>query len=291
MNRFSVCLLGLSLAGTCGLAAAGQESTSATPSMPKVMQITREFTKPYKSGAAHEKTESAFLEAMSKANWPTHYVGMTSLSGKSRALYLTSYESFEAWEKDNAAVAKNSSLAAALESAAVADGELLDAVDQGVFVYIEEGSLHPMADISHQRFMEVSVYQVKPGHTREWNEAVKMVKGAYEKMGTGTHWALYREAYGGAGGRYVVFESHKTLAEIDHAFMEDEQFGKALGEDGMKHLDELVAASVETSQHELFQFNPHMSYVPETWSKSDPDFWKSPASAAKEVAEEQKSKQ
>jgi len=274
MNKLSPCLLGLSVAVACSLAAAAQESSPATPSIPKVLQITREFTKPYKGGAAHDKTESAFVDAMTKAKWPTHYIGMTSLSGKSRALYLTSYASFEAWEKDNAAVEKNTALAAELERASVADGELLDEVDQGVFVYSEESSLHPMADLSHQRFMEVSVYTVRPGHTREWREAVKLVKGAYEKAGTGVHWAMFHEAYGGQGSRYLILESHKTLAEIDSDFLNDKKFAEALGEDGLKHLDELVAASVETAQHELFQFNPHMSYVADEWIAADPDFWK-----------------
>lgn len=290
MNRFCVSLLGLSFAGACCLAAAGQETTPATPSMPKVIQITREYTKPYKGGAAHDKTEAAFIEAMSKAKWPTHYVGMTSLTGRSRAIYMTPFMSFDAWEKDNAAVAKNSVLSAALENASVTDGELLDEVDQGVFVFNEEGSFHPRADVSHQRFMEISLYQVKPGHSREWDEAVKMVKAAYEKAGLDEHWALYRQAYGGSGGRYLVLSAHKNLAEIDQGFAEDAQFAKAIGDDGMKHLDELIAASVDTTQHELFQFNPHMSYVPEEWTKSDPDFWKPAASAAKEMAEEQKSK-
>jgi hypothetical protein len=52
--------------------AAAQEMSPATPSMPKVLQVTREFTKPYRAGQAHDKTESAFVEAMSRAKWPTH---------------------------------------------------------------------------------------------------------------------------------------------------------------------------------------------------------------------------
>jgi hypothetical protein len=274
MNKLSPYLLGLSVAVACSLTAAAQESSPATPSFPKVLQISREFTKPYKGGAAHDKTESAFVEAFTKAKWPTHYIGMTSLSGKSRALYLTPYASFEAWEKDYAAIRKNTVLAGELERAFVADGELLDEVDQGVFVYSEESSLHPMTDLSHQRFMEVSLYQVRPGHTREWREAVKMVKGAYEKAGTGNHWAMFHEAYGGLGGRYLVLQSHKTLAEIDSDFLNDKKFAEALGDDGLKHLDELIAESVESAQHELFQINPRMSYVSDEWIAADPDFWK-----------------
>jgi len=64
-----------------------------------------------------------------------------------------------------------------------------------------------------------------------------------------------------------------------------------MGEDGMKKLGELVAASVESSQHQLFAFNPHMSYVADEWIKADPDFWKPKAAAApaaKPATEEKK---
>jgi hypothetical protein len=76
-------------------------------------------------------------------------------------------------------------------------------------------------------------------------------------------------------GSYLVLTARKTLAEVDHGFqVENKQFETAMGADGMKKLDELVAASVESDQHQLFAFNPQMSYVAEEWVKADPDFWK-----------------
>src|SRR5215813_14614374 len=98
MNSISRTLLSVSLAFLCCSIASAQEQSSG--SIPKVLQITREFTKPGKAGAVHEKAESAFVQAMAHAKWPTHYMGMTSLTGKQRALFLTQYTTFEAWEKD-----------------------------------------------------------------------------------------------------------------------------------------------------------------------------------------------
>ena len=37
---------------------------------------------------------------MAKANWPTHYIAMTTVTGPSEAWFLTGYPSFAAWEKD-----------------------------------------------------------------------------------------------------------------------------------------------------------------------------------------------
>jgi len=292
MNKFSRVLLALPLVAVCFSAASAQEMASSS-AIPKVLQIQREFLKPGKSGMAHEKTESAFIQALTRAKWPTHYIAMTSLSGKSRALFLTSYPSFEAWEKDGAAADKNASLSAALDRANMVDGELLDSQDQGLFILQEEMSLRPKADLSAMRFMEISTYHVRPGHGKEWAEAVKLVKAAYEKGVPDSHWGMFMQKYGGNGDTYLVLTSHKSLAEIDRGFAEDKQFVAAMGEDGMKKLSELVANCVESSQHQLFAFSGPMSYAQDDWIKSDPAFWKPKAStpaAPKAPADAKKAK-
>ena len=122
MKIISPVLLGLSLAVVgSSLAAAQEMQGQEMQGPPKVLQITREFIKPGKSGALHDASESKFVAAMTKAKWPTHYVAMNSLSGKSRALYLAGYPSFDAWGKDNAAIDKNKDLSAELDRDSVAD--------------------------------------------------------------------------------------------------------------------------------------------------------------------------
>ncbi len=274
MNTFGRCLVGLTAGVALTCVAAAQEQSQGSMSIPKVLQITREFVKAGKAGMAHEKTESAFVQAMAHANWPTHYLAVTSLSGKSRALFLTRYASFEAWEKDSMAVERNAALSAALDHALMADGELLDSVDQGVFLFNGEMSLRPRADLSHMRYLQTSLYHVRPGHGREWEEVVKMVKAAYEKGVPNAHWGMFEEIYGGEGGTYLVLTARQSLAEVDRGFEEDKQFTSAMGEDGMKKLSELVGASVDSAQHQLFEFNPRMSYPEPDWVKSDPDYWK-----------------
>jgi hypothetical protein len=290
MNKFSRTLLAVSLGITCSCVVAAQDK----PAIPKVLQITREFTKPGKAGMVHDKAESAFVQAMARAKWPTHYIGMTSLSGKQRALFLTQYESFEAWEKDAAAVEKNAALSASLDRAGMADGELLDSIDQGVFVFNEELSLRPRPDLSPMRYLDISGYHVRPGHGKDWNDIVKMVKSAYEKAVPEAHWGVFAQFYGGEGGTYLVLTARKSLTEVDRSFLDSKQFQAAMGEDGMKKLDELVASTIESSLHNLFAFNPHMSYVADEWIKND-DFWKPksaamPAAAPKPATEDKKAK-
>jgi len=293
MRKLSRLLVALSLVSAYACVTAAQEVSAGSASIPKVLQITREFIKPGKAGMAHDKTESTFVEALSRAKWPTHYIGMNSLSGKSRALYFTWYESFEAWQKDTDAAAKNSTLSASLDRAAMADGELLDSMDQGVFYFREEMSLRPRPDLSQMRYMEVTLFHVRPGKDKQWAEVVKMAKAGYEKAVPDSHWGMFEEVYGADGGTYLLLSSHKSLAEIDKAFAEGKQFEAAMGEDGMKKLDELYAECCEPAQQQLFAFNPRQSYVQDDWIKADPEFWKPKAAAistAKAKVEDKKAK-
>jgi hypothetical protein len=242
---------------------------------PKVLLITREYVKPGKNGEAHEKAESAFVQAMAKAKWPVNYVAMTSLSGKSRALFFTFYDSFDSWEKDVMAVNKNAALSASLERANAADGGLLESSDQGVFVYEDEFSLRPRYSDPKRRAMEISSYHVRPGHYEEWSELVKLVRGAFEKGVPDSHWACYRLQYGGAGGTYLFLTGLRSATEIDAGFAQDKQFEQTLGEHGLRRLGELEAAAVDSSEHQLFVINPKMSYPSDDTIKADPDFWQS----------------
>jgi hypothetical protein len=286
MKIVSRILLGTVFATASGSLASAQEA----PAPPKVLQITREFIKPGKSGAIHDRSESNFVQAMARAKWPTHYIALNSLSGKSRALYLTSYPSFEAWQKDNDAVEKNTALMGELDRLSVADGELLDSLEQFVFYYDPDTSYRPHADLSEARYMEVTSFHVRPGHTKDWEQLAKMVIEAHQKAGTSAHWATYEIAYGG-DNEYVVLSADKSMADIDKGFAEGKQFEEAMGEEGMKKLRDLISTTIESSDSELFAINPRQSYAPEEWIKANPDFWKpkTPAAPAAKPAPEKKS--
>jgi hypothetical protein len=260
------------------------------PPPPKVLAITREFLKPGKGGALHEKSESAFVQAMMRAKWPTHYLAVNAITGKPRTLFLTGYDSFEAWEKDVLAEQANATLSAATEKAAVADGELLSDADAAALVYRDDYSLRSSVDIPHMRYFEISLYRVRPGHDQDFDAIVKMVKAAYEKV-PDVRFATYRALYGQEGNTYIVFTPMKSAAELDQDFEHSKQFMANMGDDGMKKFSDLMAAAIETSQHNLFVFSPSMSYVSDEWIKADPDFWKPKHVAPPKKAAEEKTGQ
>jgi hypothetical protein len=286
-------LLGLSLAVAGSTLTAAQSDSSTSP-LPKILQITVEYTKPYKGGAAHDKTESAFIAAQQKAKFPVYYVAMNAMSGRSRAIFMTHFDSFAEMEKDNKLVDSNPALAEGLERAGLADGELLNEVDQMVFTYDEDLSYHPHSDMQNHRVYQISIFHVRPGKTKEWHDVVKMVKEAHEKAGTHDHWGMYEIAFGAPDGTFIALSGDPSMSAVDLAFDEDKKFREAIGgEEGMRKLDEKFGEAVESSHSELFTVNPKQSYVTEDWIKADPTFWKPKAAApaAKPAAADKKSGQ
>lgn len=276
--KISPILLGLSLAVTGSTVAAAQDTSSKPPA---VLQIVREYVKPGKAGAQHDKTESAFVALMNKAKLQGHYVALNSMSGKTRALYIARYPTFAAWEADNKTLDKSPGLGAEFDRAAAADGELLDSLDQVVYTYDEELSYHPHPDVSHARYYEITVFHVRPGHRKDWYDVTKAYKEANDKAGTTQHWATYEIAYGTEAGTYISITARDSLTEVDAGMAEGKKISAALGgEEGMRKLDEAFWAAIDSTHTELFSINPRQSYPEEQWLKGDPDFWKPKAEAA-----------
>jgi hypothetical protein len=284
MKKFTGVLLGVSLlVGGIGLATA--QDTSEVQPPPKVLALYREYLKPGKAGTVHEKSESAFVQAVTKAKVPTNYLAVDSISGRPRSLFLFPYDSFDGIEKDYMNTQKNPALATALDHAMVTDGELLSDMDSTLLAYREDQSLRPNVDIAHMRYFEISLFQVRPGHGKDWDDIVKLVLAAYEKV-PDAHWATYEVVYGQQpNSTYVVFTAIKSAVDIDKEFAQDKDFVAAMGEDGMKKLAELETQALESRQSNLFSFNPRMSYPPERWVKADPDFWKPKPAAIKKAPE------
>lgn len=281
MNKISgLCLISCLL--LCGRAMVAQdhpaEPSGAVMPAPKVLVIQREWVKPGRSGSMHDKSEAAFVNAMKAAKWPTHYLAAEAMSGRPRVLFMIGYPSFDAWEKDNDAMEKNSMLTTAFEKASYNDADLLNSYDSGVFSLDAENSLRP-GDGVHARYFEITHFRVKPGHRREWMEAVKLYRDAYDKAVPDAHWALYSSAYGeNNGGDYLVISTVKSLGEDDADEANSKKLREALGPDGMKRAEELTSTCLESSESNLYHINPRMSYAAETWMKAD-DYWKPKASS------------
>lgn len=265
----SVSLSSLFMA-TAVLAAA---QDTGPPPPPKVLVIQREYLKPGKAGNVHAQSEAAFIKASTDAKWPTHYIAMDSLSGPTRALFMFAYDSFDAYGKDQEAQAKNADFAAAIDAASLADGELLTRYDANTFVYHPEMSLHDRVDVPHQRYWEFTVYRIKAGHEKDWTDLVKIYTDGFAKM-PDQHWAMYESRFGeNNGGEYVVINPMRSLAELDKGMTAGNSFMAAQGAAGMKRIEDLAAACIESSHSNLFAVNAKESYADPNWVTAAPEVY------------------
>ena len=96
------------------------------------------------------------------------------------------------------------------------------------------------------------------------------------RPGTSANWATY-ETRVRRPGRHVspLQRRQRPDEDIDDGFLDGKKFDAAMGEEGMKKLDELYGLpTVASSDTELFSINPKQSYPPDEWVKAYPDFWK-----------------
>src|SRR5579872_2529118 len=181
--KVSPILLGLFLAVAGGLPAATQDASTATASTPKYLQVIVEYVKPGKGGMAHDKTEGAFVEAMRKANFPLHYTAYNAVTGRARAIYLSPFNSFEEMQAANK-VYDAPAVASEFERINSADGELLDEARVVILSSDPELSFHSKKPGPKNRYLEADIVEVRPGHSKDFEDLMKLYMAAFDKAGT-----------------------------------------------------------------------------------------------------------
>jgi hypothetical protein len=248
-----------------------QEAGAKVTPPPKVLVMDVEFLKPGKSGAPHQKTESAFVTVAKNAKSQNYYLASQAVSGPPRTIFTFGYDSFAAFEKQLKEDATGP-MAAQLDSAFQADGELLASLQRSVFVLHDDMSANAPCAIGTMRYFQITRVKLHPGQRKNWEEFLKMWKDAVTKTDPDAHIAVFSEAYGWeSGGVWLLIHPMKSLAEVDTLNANNEKFRQNVGD--WAHYQELLGAAFESSQSNLFAFDPSMSYVSDDWVKADPTFW------------------
>jgi hypothetical protein len=249
-----------------------QEGGAKVTPPPKVLVIDIEYLKPGKFGSAHQKTESAFVTAAQNAKSPNHYLASQALSGPPRTIFTFGYDSFADFEKELKAESTGP-LAAQLDSAYQADGELLTSMSRGVFVYHENMSVNAPCAIGTMRYIQISRIKLHPGQTKNWQDFLKIWKDAETKTNPDAHIAIFSQVFGtDSAGVWLLVHPMKSLAEVDDIQASTDKFRQNVGD--WAHYQELLGTMVEAAQTNLYSFDPSMSYVSDDWANADPTFWK-----------------
>lgn len=270
----AACFLIAGFAFTTPQPATAQDQGAVTQP-PKYLGINREFVKPTGFGSAHQQSETALAQAMAQANSPDHYSGWVALTGKSRVLFISSFDSMADYQKmaENMGMVNNSAESQAYDRLQRADSKLLTQMDSAVFSYQPDMSVNAAVAIEHMRFMDITAIRIKPGHDADWHKLVKMHNDIFGKV-PGEHWAMYEGLYGSGSGLYLAISPMKSLADIDAQHTAASEAWKAVGADQKQQMEQLEQATFDSIESNLYAVDPNMSYVGDKWKNADPNFWK-----------------
>ncbi len=254
-------------AGAAPLAAQAMPTTQ-----PKVLQIFKESLKPG-VGAAHAANESGWPQAFAQAKSPTYYLAVESMTGDPEVLFLVPRESYTAWDKADAADAANAELSAALARLAAADAQYLESTESIEAVAAPELGHGAFPDLNKQRFWDISVWRIRPGHGKAFAEAVAAYAKIVTRAGGKANWRTYRVTGGMPGGSYLMFSSVASFGQFDAMMADDDMIGKAMTPDEQAYFSKFFKESVGWSESNKYRLSPTMSYVAPETKAADPAFW------------------
>jgi hypothetical protein len=251
------------------------------PEPPAVVRVYVEQLKPGKA-VAHETSESAFARAFAKANYPTHYLALSAMSGPEEVWFVEEFASFADVEKSLKA-AEAPALKSDLKAAWAADGELLSGARSLMGVYRKDLSYRgeeAMAGLAKTRYVNVITVRLKTGSEPRLISTIGELQKIYNNAEVTMPVVVYQVISGAPAGMYLLFEPITTLAEWDKypAMM---QSLKNAGGRKFDALQKDMEDMMTFEESRLMAINPQMSYVSKETAAADPDFWTPKAAAAK----------
>ena len=264
--------LGLAVVSSAPAFAQNASGTSEAP-LPKILGIYREEVRPGKTGA-HAANEAAWAAALTKGQAPNHWLAMTSVAGPTEAWFLAAFDSWDALQKEQDALAENAAMTAEDDRFNALDGELLSRTSRTIASYRPAISYQPGVSLPTMRYMTIDVVRVKPGKVREFLDAWGTTVEAHKTAKMDEHWAVYQVNAGQPDGTFLFIYPMKSLEEIDKsgAMHADAAYRDVVGEGGRMRMNEMIAACVDSSQRLVFALNPKMSLLDKQWAETD-SFW------------------
>jgi hypothetical protein len=176
---------------------------------PRILSISTEVIRLGQEDA-HQKTESGWRRAFNKANFPSYFVGLASLTGPSTMVFLTGYDSLAGMQKEDEAQSANAWLWAEQDKLSIEDSAFLTSKNHEYAELQLDLSVLPKFSLGAARSFSISRIEVDPSHQAEFKAWLK------SQVGLGLqHLATYEIIAGGLTNTYVLIEARTSLAEFD----------------------------------------------------------------------------
>ena len=253
--------------GGAGTAVAQNMPTS----QPGYLTIYREYVKTGRA-AEHATIEAGWPAAFAKANSPTIYLALTSMTGGNEAWFLTPFASHAAMEEDMKRNDANPALTAELARLSRADAEAIDEVRTLQLRARPDLSTGTFPNLAKVRYYEVTTFRVRLGQEQAFEAASKAWMASAKRNAPSTSYRTYSLMAGGLAGTYMVFATCESYAAFDQMTADSDKIWAGMTPDELGVMEKAVGGimNVETQR---FRVDPTMSYVDQATRALDPAFW------------------
>ena len=272
MRRMLCCALLTVACGAPSLVAAQAQSQGLPTSQPSLITIIREEVKVGRT-ADHAKIEAGWPAAFGKANSPDYYLAMASMTGMQEVWFVIPAANHAAYDQINRRYDNNAAVTAELDRLSRADGEVLNSIRTIQAVARPDLSMGAYPDLSKQRYWEIALVRVRPGHEAEFDAATKAFGASASRSAPNTQYRIYEVIAGMPSPTYVIFSSVSSYGDFDQMMadgMKTMQNATPSEQAALQKFSTDATMSWETNR---FRLDPKMSYVSREVRASDAAFW------------------
>jgi len=245
---------------------------SLPTSQPNFLQITIEDVK-IGHDDDHSKLEAGWPAAFEKAKSPYYGIGMVALTGAPQAWFLTPFENHQAMGDNLKRSADDPALATELSRLARADSAHITNLRQVLLSARKDLSRGAFPDAARQRFYEVTIFRVRPGHEDQFEAAAKAYGASAGRTAPTTAYRVYEVMAGMPAPAYMVISSVVGFNEFDKGFGDGQATMKGVTKEEGAALQKFAMEGLVNSETQRFRLDPNMCYVPKDVKAQDPAFW------------------
>ena len=175
-------------------------------------------------------------------------------------------------------------LSAELKRLSRADAQFLTNISTLHLMARKELSYGAFPHIAKQRFVEITVFRVRPGHEAQFEAAARAYGAAAKRSAPGVAYRVYEMMAGAVGPAYYIFSSVAGFGEFDKAITDGQALMKGATTAEQDALNKFSTEALISAETQRYRVDPMMSYVPKETRSSDPAFWMPKKPAAPKAA-------
>jgi len=240
---------------------------------PKIMNIVYQALIPGKE-AAYASQLSRIARIYNRASIPVYWIESSSATGDTRTMTLNFFDSFA--DMDTTIDSLNNAMAAHPDLVNLQEDLLTNTSSQTNSFAVRRDDIGYRAatiDFSKARILRVATVIVRQGSEAEFEEAMKSLAAAYEKVNADSPWVLYQVNAGAPSTTFVFFMPMRSMQEMDEYIARGRSLSAAEGPEVEERLRQAARDAYLSWDSELFFVGPQQSHVPTTFAAGDPGFW------------------